>query len=499
MMVWKHPVLGPIGPIPPEDCPKKVWKHLYDPAEHWERLCDADVPAMRLKAEELVGATREIAQELPRLEGEQLRLVRELLVAHHESTYGPTYSSEMSSPKTIWTKSMDAGWRHYALTPRSIFIVIQLGRPQNWVVTAFRPHPPKQAVGWSEAKLRRHARWYFQKETDMNLNGLAAAVVENLRRIDERPTTTKALWWLASAVGYGRLLRHLPEVADALTPAEALLSGVPDSLLRALRQTFDWQSLTERLTGSLKEVRPESLEGVLAEAEELLAAGAAIGAQSEAEAFCAEAEMLLPWLPAEWAHIAERARQRVHAMAAQPSFVLRLWSAVEDAATAALLREEAPAVRPAARLADQLLAQHAHEAAQPVKGMSLLERTLKACQEVGSRLSAELTQWMEDLSVESPMPVLGDSDASSEQYEIHGEAPQGTTHYRAFVIDRDYPDGYEVTEFLREGGAFWQMGANEQVWVVIFTGARALEGESLDVLLKSAALREDVVACVREF
>jgi len=30
MSGWTHPSLGPIEPIPPKLCPKKVWQHFYD-------------------------------------------------------------------------------------------------------------------------------------------------------------------------------------------------------------------------------------------------------------------------------------------------------------------------------------------------------------------------------------------------------------------------------------------------------------------------------------
>lgn len=491
MNAWTHPSLGPIEFIPRRLSPKKVWQHFYDPGENWGRVCAADVASMRRDAEGVVGVARASEDALPRLAGERWRRARDLLVAHHDATYAPAYSSEMSSPGTVWTSSMDTAHRHQALTPRSIFIVVQLDRPRSWVVTAFRPHPPVQDVAWDEDELRRHGVWYFRKETGVNVDDLSPAVAENLRRVSRTPSTAKELWWLASAVGYGRLLRHVPEVHDALPAAEAALSGVPDSLLEELRRALDWQSLVGRLADALKEARSEDIEDVLAEAEELLAVGGAVGAELDGAAFCAEAEKLLPWLPAEWAHVADRARHRVSVIAAQPSLVVRLWSAVEDAATAALAREAAPAVRPASRLADDLI---------PQQPRWFIWRDRIA--DLAGRATAAATSWIdrsiEGLTVAPLAPTMGSSGVSNDEWAVRGHPAPGALHYRAFVVDEAHPDGWEVTkQFTEADGELWRIDDNEQVLVVIVAGEGPLVGLGMAQVLNDASTRDDVVVRAR--
>lgn len=492
MRAWAHPSLGPIDLIPRKLCPKKVWQHFYDPGEHWERVCAVDVAVMRRETEAIVGTARATARELPRLAGERWRRARDLLVAHHDGNYAPAYFSEMSSPETVWTSSVDGAHRHQALTPRSVFIVIQLDRPRSWVVTAFRPHPPVQDVEWDEAELRRHGGWYFRKETGVNVDDLAPAVAVNLRRVSSTPSTTKDLWWLASAVGYGRLLLHVPEVHDALAGAEAALSETPDSLLEELRRALDWQPLVERLADALKEARSEDLEVVLAEAEELLAVGAVVGAEPEAEAFCDEAEMLLPWLPAEWAHVADRARHRLRATAAQPSLVVRLWSAVEEAATAALAREMAPAVRPASRLVDALIPQQPRWSIWRDRIADLAERA-----------TAAATSWIDrsidGLTIAPLAPTMGGSGVANDEWAVRGRPAPGAPHYRVFVVDEAHPDGWEVTEqFTDADGELWRLDANEQALVVIIAGERPLVGLGMAQVLNEASTRDDAVARARE-
>lgn len=491
MSTTTHPSLGPIELIPPKLCPKKVWQHFYDAGEHWERVCAVDVAAMRREAEAIVGVARATERELPQLAGERWRRASDLLVAHHDSTYAPAYSAEMSSPETVWTSAMDGKHRHQALTPRSVFVVVQLDRPRSWVVTAFRPHPPVRGVDWDEAELRRHGVWYFRKETGVNVDDFAAVVAENLRRVSSTPSTTKDLWWLASAVGYGRLLQDVPEVHDALAGAEAALSEAPNSLLEELRRALDWQPLFQRLADALKETRSEDLEVVLAEAEELLAVGAVVGAEPEAESFCAEAEMLLPWLPFEWAHVADRACHRLRATAAQPSLVARLWSAVEDAATAAVAREAAPSVRPASRLVDALI---------PQPRWSIWRDRIAGFPE---RAIASVAFWIdrsiEGLTMAPLAPTMGGSGVAKDEWAVRGRPAPGAPHYRVFVVDEAYPDGWEVTEqFTDADGELWRLDANEPALVVIIAGERPLVGLGMAQVLNEASARDDVVARARE-
>jgi hypothetical protein len=489
MKVWTHPSLGPIEPIPPTLCPKKVWQHFYDPGERWERVCAVDVAVMRHDTETVAGIVRSSNYTLPRLDGERWRRTRELLVAHHESAYAPTYSSELSSPGTAWAASIDGAHRQRALTPRSIFVVVQLERPRSWVVTAFRPHPPVQRVEWDETDLRRHGVWYFWKETGVNVEDLAPAVAGSLRRASTMPSTTKELWWLASAVGYGRLLRDAPEIQHALPAAEAALAGTSDSLIEELRRSLEWQPLVEKLADGLKEARSEDLETALGEAEELLAVGAVLGAGPEAEAFCAEAEALLPWLPVEWAHIADHARRRVRAIASETSLVARLWSAVEDAATAALTREATPAVRPASRLVDAVIPQQPRWSVWRDQIADLAERA-----------TAAATSWIDrsidGLTIAPLAPTMGGSGDANDEWVLRGHPASGASHYRVFVVDDSNPEGCEVTEQFTDG-ELWRLGANEQALVVIIAGERPLVGVGMAQVLNEAFTRHDAVARTR--
>lgn len=492
MSAWTHPSLGPIDLIPPNLRPEKVWKHFYDPHEHWERVCSADIAAMRLDAEDIIGAARAGGDSLPPLPAERRRRAMALMVAHHDATYAPAYLSEMSSPETRWTPKRDSARKHRALTPRSVFIVVQLGQPRSYVVTAFRPHPRTEGVEWDEAEFRQHGIWYFQKDTGVRVEDLALAVVENLQRVSSTPSTVKELWWLASAVGYGRLLRHVPEIRDALPIPETALSGTAEPVIDELRGALGWEALAGRLAEALKETRCEDLEAVLADAEELLAVAAVVGADAEAEAFCDEAEMLLPWLPAEWAHIADRARLRVDAFAMQPSHVARLWNAVEDAGTASLVREVDPSVRPASRVADGLIPQRP-------RWLSWFDSIADLATRATTAVTTSLERSLAGLTITPSEPILSGSDHTNDEWTIRGRPAPGALHHRVFVVDAENPDGSEVTDkFTEADGELWLLNADEQALVVIIAGETPLVGRSLAQVLKEASTRDDVAVRARE-
>ena len=190
----------------------------------------------------------------------------------------------------------------------------------------------------------------------MDIDNLATAVVENLQRSSSiLPSSVHDLWWLVSAVGYGRLLRHNKEVQAELRLAESVLAEVPGRLRAGLREALDWDGYLEQLAIALKEVRPEDVEAALAGIEELLVVAETTGANERAETFLQEAKMLMACVPPEWTHLVDHAAQRSSVYGISDNLVLRLWEAVEDAAVGVVMREVEPTMLPRAYLYDKLI------------------------------------------------------------------------------------------------------------------------------------------------
>ena len=491
MATWKHPMLGPIDIIPLKMRPKKVWQHFYDAAEHWERICDQDVEALRSETEAILGVRRVESPALPQLSQQRWPRGRGLLLHHHDAGYAPTYLAEMASTEASWTPTMDSRYRHQALTPRSVFVVVQLDQ-QSWVVTAYRPHPPTRGVGWDEADFQRHGLWYFRKETGMDIDSLARSTAENLNRTSTAPGSLRELWWLASAVGYGRLLADRQEVRAALPVAEAALGATREVLRRELATALDWDDCLGRIARGLKEDRSEDLEDALAASEELLAAASVIDTEEATQAFCASAEELLAWLPPEWSHMADIAAARCRVFGGSEGAVFRLWTAVEAAAVGAAIREASPAMLPRARFVDELIP------ADP-GWLGWRDRIAAFAGDMSTALGRWLQASLDSVSVVQPAPALGSAEPEAEPWEVRGRPAPNAPHFRIFVVDEEHPDGHEVTErFTQADGDLWRIDhAGDRALVVIVAGESPIPGTDLESVLAHAAENKDVLVVER--
>jgi len=499
MASWIHPKLGPISPLPPRLQPKKVWKHFYNREEQWGCLCEQDPLRLRQEVEELVGVSRDRQLELPFIDGGRWSRVRELLRRHHDEAYGATYLAEMASDETIWTEGMDRKFRHAALTPRSVYLIVELSQ-RSWVVTAYRPHPPTTGVTWEEEDFRRHGLWKLAREEGMRNMDIVRSATEQLRlTASSAPTGERDLWWLASAVGYGRLLASEPEIASLLPAAEALLTSVDARLKATLARALDWDGILQRLAAGLKDDRPEEMEDALGAAEDLLAVAAPLEEEEAAARFLDRASELLPWIPAEWNHLLARAANRKDLLG---GLIAQLWDTVEDALTGALLRQGPPATIPAHRLVDQVMREAEMHPAVPGQER-LFERAAALMERLQSSILEALApaqSWIKGLQPMSPAPAMGAGVADDDRpWELRCSALSSTQPQRVFVIDEEYPGGYEVTDLAQAGDvSLWSLEAPGQVaLVVLLISEDLVPGERLEDALAFAEQRDTVAVVTR--
>jgi len=321
----------------------------------------------------------------------------------------------------------------------------------------------------------------------------AVTVASELERCAKTPPETDAdLWWLASAVGYGRLLREEPAIAARLPAAEARLVAVPRSRLEALGRRLGWGKALDDIAASLKEDEPAELEAALESAEELLAASPAFGCDADARAFLHDAADLLSWMPAEFRLILAVANERRKALGDASTLVGTLWAAVTDALTGTVLRQaEGPAVRPEARLTARLL---------PPEGA--LDRWIARVAGVASAAPGAWNEWIEKVKsgfqLLEPSPVAGRATDEAD-WALRGARPPGGAPYRAFVLQEGAPE--ETERVLDEHPAdLWYLERpGERVLIVIVAGERPIEGRNLDEVLRAAADRADVSVGFRVF
>lgn len=492
MKTWRHPELGEIGPIRLEDQPRKVWGHLYWPSERWDELSPSDIEQMKAQVVTLFDVIPGRRKDLPNVTSQVRPELEALLSSHHDEGFEPAYRAEMSSAEAMWTPTDDSLERRRVLTPRSVFAVVARDGLVRRTVTAFRPTPRYRSVKWDEGDRRRYAEDYFGRQTRMRVDDVASAVVADLKRCVEVPRDSKGLWWLASAVGQGRLLREREEVRVVLEPAERLLAAVEPGLVKELASGLEWDKLEDELASALKEERPEDFEGWLADVESVLAVADALGVEGEAKAFLEQADRLIPWVPLEWGHLLEVARSRLDGFEARAP-AARLWGAVAEALVSASVRAEEPTIRPVSRLVDRLI---------PAGPESLIERIVlfALVARAGASLYRPIHSALQSLRVAAPVPQMGGKEEPEVVAEVLGGELDWPPHVRVFVIDEQYPAGLEVTESAREAGApLWQFEReDESAWVVVVAGEEPLQGGDLAALVEEAEHREDVVIAARE-
>ena len=315
-------------------------------------------------------------------------------------------------------------------------------------------------------------------------------IVSQLRRTASTvPTTVKEAWWLAMAIGYGRLL-DLKDQAEGLAVAEQTLAEVDAAVLAELSEALDWAGTLDEIATGLQQERPEEFEAALASAEELLAIGEVLGEQQAVERFLEEVEQLVAWVSPEWNHFGSTAMRRFERLNHHEMPVAQLWETVADAATSALIRETEPREQPEAKLVDEMLPEQS-----PIDRWQ--ERLADVVDDTVGELNEWVTEALDGFVVEQPAPVMNEKDESAQDSpRLVTQLPRRYESYRAFIVDEDYPHGYEVTDWLSvdDTNDIWRLETPDQKALVILIGSlRPIDGESLKEVVTEAAHRDDVV------
>jgi len=475
MKTWQHPELGTVGPIVRARQHKKVWKHLYNPVERWGEL-GAGEPA-QLEAEAVQAGCPPFFPGVapPHMDWRVVRVLQK----QHDRAFEPAYTRELRAPGTQWRVKVACPERWVARTPRAVVSFVRIGAPAR-VVTAYRPHPPVPDVNWGEADFQTQADYLFDKETAMRSAWVERVVIELDARGSRVPTTPQDAWWLALAVGYGRPLRADARIARALEKAEQQLL---DAAALSLVPSVDVDRLLDRLGEALKGEELEDLEAGLAAVEDALvvadAAKLAYGTP-----LLAKATELISWLGAHET-IAAHAAQRAELL--RDSSAAEFWDAVDEAVVAAALREGAPERQPGAALVDELL-----------PSTSSTERFATLLDSWAKQSAGWVEQVVAGVRLAPAVPAMG---ASTQPWELRASLPEGTQHIRAFVVDPEYPNGYEVSEMFVQGGAvLWHLERPGQEAMLVVIGAGSpVRGASLAEVIEAAADRSDAMVVSEVF
>ena len=459
------------------------------------RISDESPEPLRSKAEKIVGVSRDRAEELPHVDRGLWRQVKNILEEHHNEGYGPTYLRELYSKRSCWTPFADKLQRHSVLTPNSVYVVVQLDENNCFVLTAYRPHPHNVNVNWSEDDLIRYGRNNFASKNNMRISNFKQIIVKELEKCSSAiPTSVRELWWLALAVGYGRLLAYNEDVKTILSRAEKKLTKVKPEIVEQLAASLDWPGCIEGIASALKDDYPEELEAVLVAFEELLVIADAIEEQETSRIFNQQAGELLAWLPAKWDHLIDFAGSRCEIFNEIDSSAGLLWANIEEALLGAVMRESETDIRPEPRLANVVL--------PPINFWTKLKDRVFAIQ---NKISEPLELWAKDfldgISVESPAPVMGDSLDEQLRWDVFGKTPKDDFNYRAFIVSEGHEDGYEVTDkFNPEDEYLWYFDKKDEkaILVLVVSNIPVCSEKDLDELLVLAENRNDITVRLKE-
>lgn len=455
--------LGEILPIDVGQRPRKVLKHFYNPPEHWGDLVGQDVAALAEEAR----AAGVVAAPGDDIAPEPKTRAATVLQRHHDLHYGPAYLRALEADTTCWAPESSVGPAR-ALACAAEGVLVAFDRtPRCKVVTAFRPHLRLGSVHPTshDFALEAKRRWrnaVDRSDSPRDLEDLIDALE------GDRGDLASA-WRLAVAVGHERL-RSTGGSGELTARAEARLVTFPqrtvDDLLAALHEG----SVLDALADAIEEgEKSEALDRLLAVAD-ALAAATALGDEALAAELAEEAAIRASCAGPELVGLSVTAASRA---SVSRGVLATYWRAIAEEVVANSLRLSPPARNRAGLLST---------------ASAWLRSQLEATQ-------ATLTTLVDQVTL---APQLLSSRSHPRAVQAGGLAPLQVA-LRAFVVDRDHPEGADVSDLIQRVGLRWQLAGWEEVpgddgvLVVVVGGANVQDAQTLAAVL-AAGEQVDVVS-----
>lgn len=470
-----------ILPIPVKLARKKVWKHFYDPRERWDVLCELDVDAARHDAERVSGQEWTAVRDLPTLYGKVWKNTSELLDEHHEAGYRPAYLKALLNPDSIWARQN--GGMPICLSPDLVFLLIGKdtkgrNREADCVLTTYRP-TPREGLNFDEWQRHKHATAYFRKKAKGHRMNFRETILHDLET-ETSPSTAADVWLLAYAIGYGEALLPDESLTRALSAARERLEAVPRALRTEVVESLVWDGRKETVIKAIEEEDPNDLVEALDHVEDLLAVARALDLREQLDNFVEELDSVLAWISAEMFPALIPFVDANLDRYAEDVPLGRLWRNIKGHAWRSVLQTTAPVDAQAEAFVTSLFSEPWYsKLAQQIR-----EKATKFGQDVRSTVG-ELFDPPPGLVFD---PLLG---PPTEVEVVMERWKDPTLHTRLFVVDPEYPQGYEVTVPWQKGEVIWEMVYDLELVLLVATGAQ-ISGESLEDCLNNSVEREDV-------
>lgn len=440
MKTWTHPELGEVGELDPDLQYWKVWKHLLEPNERWDRLTGTPRESLisTSRANGCPGWKRQDGS--PRV-GPSCRRCLERL---HNETWREVYGRELVESVAHAPHRRDPT-KHCVVSVRGCFFVLQ----KAVVLTVFRPDSKGSDVLWDEADYKRHAVRYFQNTTGRIQMQPAEARKLDINRAAE-------VWSLALAYGDGA--GWSPEDREAVAQR---LRSVPPPVRQRLRPT---EALYDALEAALEERAVDELELVVDGLADWLRVVELLHGNTAAQDILEHSADIVALAPAPWLALQPLVDER----RAQAEGVAAAWWEELDELLGALRLSEVPVVHPAPSTL-------AAKVAGRVEAPPRLATLWSALRRLGTR-------FMQPSQPRFAARVAELGGDTATEVRVTGPLPAGV---RVFVVDGDHPDGEELTEDWPLG-SIWELDHPEdETWLVTVSGDVA--GTSLAQVLEAAA------------
>lgn len=473
----------------------KVWKHLYNEHEAWERICPNFNEGMRIETEQTLGVVRAVMDRLPN----GWERARGLLTKHNLSAYMPTYLEQLFDSETRWGTSDRDASKVNVLTSSGIFIVLDCAKSRHDVITAFRPTPPLKEVVPPERVIHKWANEYFNRNIPMNAQQIVDECRDRLARVGQPPTDVSDLFLLVSSIGYGRLLRNHSSVAAVLEAPETTFQATETSLREELIEKIDWEGVIEGLSTAIEEANLEDFEWFLSQAEEMLAVAEVLHINAAAENFCEEVERILAWIPAEWSNVGVRAEIFLGVMYSKSTFFERMLLDLVASIDRARASDLDPVELPAASIVEEVLrnlelkstGEGALGKPQPIHS----DRSVSLTAGLRLKFSQFFNDILDSLKFETPIPQMG-ADLATQgvcKVEFSLSVSSPPVGFVAFVVDEEYPEGYDVSDALTHGdGKFWELAVDQRADLIVFASDVQIPKLNLADICAFASNRHDI-------
>ncbi|RYZ39536.1 MAG: hypothetical protein EOO71_19720 [Myxococcaceae bacterium] len=277
-----------VQPIQKGDRATKVWQHLYNRAEDWGALVEADISNLRSDSE-ACGCPPVPVKPRDRLPISGKDCVA-LLERHHEHHYGPAYLRELGSDGTRVSRQKETPEHLLCCTPRGVLVSVGL-KPPVCVLTAFRPDPTHQDTARTDEAYFRRARLRWVRSVQMSEQDTwKTEVLLELETVSRTPPgSTDEAWALVWAIGHARALApEAPDVVAPLRTAERILEQNRAQVEQQLSGKMLIAPLLSGLEAALHDGQPdETLDRLLA-LEDVLTVCEVLGLQPEIQHILAE-------------------------------------------------------------------------------------------------------------------------------------------------------------------------------------------------------------------